>query len=149
VQPPTTPPSKPAPAPASLPLRAETPSETQIQALLKAWLDAKTSILAGKNSRIPLELLARPSQVDRLRAERDSDQSRGETQTISTAITSLAIDERDGNRITTTVNLRYADQRLNAKGGPQGESTKLELRIRYVFRRDGGIWRLANFQRAL
>ncbi|MBM5814041.1 MAG: DUF4101 domain-containing protein [Cyanobacteria bacterium M_DeepCast_100m_m1_067] len=138
----------PAPAPASLPLRAEAPSEAQVQALLEAWLDAKASILAGKNSRIPLEVLARPSQVDRLEAERDSDQARGETQTISTAITSLAIDERDGNRIATTVNLRYADQRLNAKGDPQGEPTKLELRNRYVFGRDGGIWRLVSFQKA-
>ena len=137
-----------APAPASLPLRAEAPSEAQVQALLEAWLDAKASILAGKNSRIPLEVLARPSQVARLEAERDSDQARGETQTISTAITSLAIDERDGNRIATTVNLRYADQRLNAKGDPQGEPTKLELRNRYVFGRDGGIWRLVSFQKA-
>jgi hypothetical protein len=46
------------------------------------------------------------------------------------------------------VNLRYADQRLNAKGDPQGEPTKLELRNRYVFGRDGGIWRLASFQKA-
>ena len=144
--------SKPAapqtPAPASLPLRSESPSEAQVQALLEAWLDAKASILAGKTSRIPLEVLARPSQVDRLEAERASDQARGETQTVSTAITSLAIDERDGNRIATTVNLRYADQRLNAKGDPQGEPTKLELRNRYVFGRDGGIWRLASFQKA-
>jgi hypothetical protein len=86
--------------------------------------------------------------VDRLEAERASDQARGETQTVSTAIISLAIDERDGNRIATTVNLRYADQRLNAKGDPQGEPTKLELRNRYVFGRDGGIWRLASFQKA-
>ena len=138
----------PAPAPATLPLRAEAPSEAQVQALLEAWLDAKASILAGKNSRIPLEVLARPSQVDRLEAERDSDQARGETQTISTAITSVAIDEQGANRIAATVNLRYADQRLNAKGDPQGEPTKLELRNRYVFGRDGGIWRLVSFQKA-
>ncbi|MCP9891919.1 ARC6/PARC6 family protein [Cyanobium sp. Aljojuca 7D2] len=144
---PTAPPA-PAPAPATLPLRAEAPSEAQVQALLEAWLDAKASILAGKNSRIPLEVLARPSQVDRLEAERDSDQARGETQTISTAITSMAIDEQGANRIAATVNLRYADQRLNAKGDPQGEPTKLELRNRYVFGRDGGIWRLVSFQKA-
>lgn len=138
----------PAPAPAALPLRAEAPNEAQIQALLEAWLDAKAAILAGKNSRIPLEVLARATQVDRLKAERDADQARGETQTISTAITSLAIDERDGNRIATTVNLRYSDQRLNAKRDPEGEPTKLELRNRYVFGRDGGIWRLVSFQKA-
>jgi hypothetical protein len=138
----------PAPAAAPIPLRAEAPSEAQVQALLEAWLDAKAAILAGKNSQIPLEVLARPTQVDRLESERASDQSRGETQTISTSITALAIDERDPNRIAATVNLRYADQRLNAKGDPEGDPTKLELRNRYVFARDGGLWRLASFQKA-
>ncbi|WP_094560218.1 ARC6/PARC6 family protein [Synechococcus sp. 8F6] len=134
--------------PATVPLRAETPSEEQVQALLEAWLDAKASILAGKNSRIPLEMLARPTQLSRLEAERAADQARGETQTISTAITSVVIDEQSANRIAATVNLRYADQRLNAKGDPQGEPTKLALRNRYVFGRDGGIWRLVSFQKA-
>jgi hypothetical protein len=138
----------PTPAAAPIPLRAEAPSEAQVQALLEAWLDAKAAILAGKNSQIPLEVLARPTQVDRLESERASDQSRGETQTISTSITALAIDERDPNRIAATVNLRYADQRLNAKGDPEGDPTKLELRNRYVFARDGGLWRLASFQKA-
>ena len=88
------------------------------------------------------------NQVDRLESERASDQARGETQTISTSITALAIEERDPNRIAATVALRYADQRLNAKGDPEGNPTKLELRNRYVFARDGGLWRLVSFQKA-
>jgi hypothetical protein len=138
----------PAPVADAIPLRAEAPSEAQVQALLEAWLDAKADILAGKNNRIPLEMLARPTQVDRLESERASDQARGETQTISTSITALAIEERDPNRIAATVALRYADQRLNAKGDPEGNPTKLELRNRYVFARDGGLWRLVSFQKA-
>jgi hypothetical protein len=138
----------PAPVADAIPLRAEAPSEAQVQALLEAGLDAKADILAGKNNRIPLEMLARPTQVDRLESERASDQARGETQTISTSITALAIEERDPNRIAATVALRYADQRLNAKGDPEGNPTKLELRNRYVFARDGGVWRLASFQKA-
>ena len=141
-------PPAPAPTSPSLPLRAATPSDAQVQALLEAWLDAKAAVLAGKNSRLPLEVLARPGQVDRLAAERRSDQARGETQTISTTITSLVIDERDGSRIAATVNLRYADQRLNANGDPEGGPTKLELRNRYVFGRDGDIWRLVSFGKA-
>ena len=132
----------------SLPLREEAPSEAQVQALLEAWLDAKAAILAGKDSRIPLEVLARPSQLDRLASERDADQARGETQTISTDITNLVINERDANRIAATVGLSYTDQRLNAKGDPQGEPSKMELRNLYVFGRDGGIWRLVSFQKA-
>ncbi len=138
----------PAPAATDVPLRAEAPNEDQVQALLEAWLDAKAAILAGKDSRIPLEVLARPAQVDRLESERAADQGRGETQTISTSITALTITERDPNRIAATVNLRYGDQRLNAKGDPEGEPTKLQLRNRYVFGRDGGIWRLVSFQKA-
>ena len=138
----------PAPAAPAIPLRADAPSEAEVQALLEAWLDAKAAILAGKDSRIPLEVLARPTQVDRLESERAADQARGETQTISTNITALAIEERDPKRIAATVSLRYADQRLNAKGDPEGDPTKLELRNRYVFARDGGLWRLASFQKA-
>lgn len=144
-----TPPVKATPAAEpSLPLREESPSEAQVQALLEAWLDAKAAILAGKDSRIPLEVLARPSQLDRLALERDADQARGETQTISTDITNLVINERDANRIAATVGLSYTDQRLNAKGDPQGEPSKMELRNLYVFGRDGGIWRLVSFQKA-
>jgi len=120
----------------------------QVQALLEAWLDAKAAILAGKDSRMPVEGLARASLVGRLEAERASDQARGETQTISTSITGLTIEERDTNRIAATVILSYSDQRLNAKGDPEGEPTKLQLRNRYVFGREGGIWRVANFSKA-
>ena len=144
----STAPKPPAPAETAIPVRAEAPSEAQVQALLEAWLDAKAAILAGKDSLIPLEVLARPIQVDRLESERAADRARGETQTISTSITSLTIDERDSNRIAATVNLRYAEQRLNAKGDPEGDPNKLELRNRYVFGRDGGLWRLVSFQKA-
>ena len=136
------------PAKAPLPLRDEAPSEAQVRDLLEAWLDAKSAILAGNDSRLPLEDLARPSQLDRLASERNSDRARGETQSISTDITNLVIDERDANRIAATVGLRYSDQRLNAKGDPQGEPSKIELRNLYVFGRDGGIWRLVSFQKA-
>jgi hypothetical protein len=135
------------PAEATLPLRDEAPSEAQVRNLLEAWLDAKSAILAGKNSRIPLEVLARPTQLDRLASERNADQARGETQTISTDITNLVINERNANRIAATVGLRYSDQRLNAKGDPQGEPSKMDLRNLYVFGRDGGIWRLVSFQK--
>ena len=137
-----------APASAELPLRADSPSEAQVQALLEAWLDAKAATLAGKDSRMPVEGLARASLVGRLEAERASDQARGETQTISTSITGLTIEERDTNRIAATVILSYSDQRLNAKGDPEGEPTKLQLRNRYVFGREGGIWRVASFSKA-
>ena len=150
------PPPLPAPVPATaavptsaeLPLRADSPSEAQVQALLEAWLDAKAATLAGKDSRMPVEGLARASLVGRLEAERASDQARGETQTISTSITGLTIEERDTNRIAATVILSYSDQRLNAKGDPEGEPTKLQLRNRYVFGREGGIWRVASFSKA-
>ena len=44
--------------------------------------------------------------------------------------------------------LSYSDQRLNAKDDPEGEPTKLQLRNRYVFGREGGIWRVASFSKA-
>jgi hypothetical protein len=146
--PPTLPVKATPPAKDPLPLRDEAPSEAQVRDLLEAWLDAKSAILAGKDSRIPLEVLARPSQLDRLASERNADRVLGETQIITTDLTNLAIDERDANRIAATVELRYSNQRLNAKGDPQGEPSRIELRNLYVFSRDGGIWRLVSFQKA-
>ena len=146
--PPTLPVKATPPAKDPLPLRDEAPSEAQVRDLLEAWLDAKSAILAGKDSRIPLEVLARPSQLDRLASERNADRVLGETQIITTDLTNLAIDERDANRIAATVELRYSNQRLNTKGDPQGEPSRIELRNLYVFSRDGGIWRLVSFQKA-
>jgi len=137
-----------APASAAIPLRADSPSEAQIQALLEAWLDAKAAVLAGKDSPMPVEQLARSSLVGQLEAQRASDEARGGTLTVTTTITGLTIEERDTNRIAATVNLSYAEQRLNANGDPQGEPTKLLLRNRYVFGREGGVWRVASFSKA-
>jgi hypothetical protein len=143
-----TPAPAPAPTPAEIPLGAATPSEAELQALLEAWLDAKAAILAGKDSRSPVDGLAKPSLVRQLASERAADQARGESLRITTNITGLTIDARDANRIVATVSLSYSDQRLNAKGDPQGEPSALQLRNRYVFGREGGIWRVASFSKA-
>ena len=59
------------------------------------------------------------------------------------------LEESSPKRIAAVATIDYSDQRLDGAGQPQGRPTRLPaLRNRYVFGRDGGIWRLVSFQRA-
>ena len=145
VKPALPPPPKPQP---QVPLTVDEPSDAQLQALLEAWLNAKAAVLAGKTSTLPLDELARPQLVANLQADRNADQSRGESQTITAQVQALQIEDRSPIRIAASVNLDYSETHLGPDGTPTGPATKLQLRNRYVFARDGGTWRLASFQRA-
>lgn len=143
-------PKPPAPAPEpALPLKAETPSEVQLRTLLVAWLEAKAAVLAGREADHPVNSLAGPIQVQRLEQERAEDRAASTTQEITTTVEGLTIEERDANRIAATVQLRYADRRLDAAGQPVGKPTELQLTNRYVFGRGAdGIWRIVSFRKA-
>ncbi len=149
-------PPAPAPAPAptanptpALPLKAEAPSEAQLRTLLEAWLEAKATVLAGREPDQPPDSLASSTQVQRLQQERAEDRAASTTQEITTTVEGLSIDERDGNRIAATVQLRYADRRLDAAGQAVGAPTSLQLTNRYVFGRGAdGIWRMVSFRKA-
>ena len=150
---PGAPPAPPKPAPprpaAEVPLRSDTPAPAELQALLEAWLQAKATVLAGRNSAAPLAQLARENQVQRLESERREDASRGQTQRIETTVSDLTVESRSANRIAVLATIGYSDQRLDAGGQPVGEATRIPaLRNRYVFGRDQGTWRLVSFQRA-
>ncbi len=138
----------PAPAPA-LPLKAEAPSEAQLRTLLEAWLEAKATVLAGREPNRPLDALASPGQVASVQRERTQDQAASTSQEIKTAVEALTVDERDPNRIAATVQLRYANRRLDAAGQPVEKSSELQLTNRYVFSRGAdGIWRMVSFRKA-
>jgi hypothetical protein len=159
-KPPAAKPSGPPPAPSAkppvttrpasaVPLTAETPGEQELQALLEAWLEAKAAVLAGRNSAVPLEQLARDNQLQRLQSERGEDAARGQTQRIETTVSNLEVESSSPRRIAVLATIGYSDQRLDGGGQPVGEPTRIAaLRNRYVFARDGGTWRLVSFQRA-
>jgi hypothetical protein len=144
------PPARPAavrPSP-QLPLTAAEPSDAELRGLLEAWLTAKANVLAGRNSALPLAELARETQVERLEAERRSDASRGETQTIETRITALEVLERSPSRIALRASLDYSDSRLGSGGAVLDRTPATSLTNQYVFARDGQTWRLVAFGRA-
>ncbi len=152
-QPGATPSAPPKPAPpqpaAEVPLRSDSPAPAELRALLEAWLQAKATVLAGRNSAAPLAQLARENQVQRLEAERREDASRGQSQRIETSVSDLTVESRSAKRIAVLATISYSDQRLDAGGQPVGEATRIPaLRNRYVFGRDQGTWRLVSFQRA-
>jgi hypothetical protein len=147
-------PEKPAAAPAvpaqpQLPLRTDTPSAEQVRGLLEGWLSAKAAVLAGQQPAIPLDRLARDTQLQRLAAEQREDKALNQTQRITAKVVDFKLEESSPKRIAAVATIDYSDQRLDGAGQPQGRPTRLPaLRNRYVFGRDGGIWRLVSFQRA-
>jgi hypothetical protein len=142
------PPTPEQPAAAKLPLSLEQPSQADLQALLEAWLAAKAAVLAGGNSDQPLADLARPSLVSRVESQQAANLQRGERETVTATLTSFRISERSANRVAAEVILRYSDERRSADGQLLSSTPSSELRNTYVFARDGGIWRLASFQKA-
>jgi hypothetical protein len=125
------------------PLVAPTPSAAQIQSLLESWLAIKTSVLAGAPAPAGLEKIARETQVQRLRSERQEDAALGQTQNLSIGVRSLAITERSPDRIAATAELSYSDSRRTRDGKLVERTAPKLLRNVYVFGRDGDSWRLA------
>jgi hypothetical protein len=143
---------KPADAPAakegssaqrSLPLRSAAPSELEIRTLLEAWLNAKSTVMAGEEAPALLEEIARPAPIERLKSERDQDKARGETQVINVRVKDLSISERSPLRIAVTADLDYSDSRRDATGKERESTAPTTLRNEYVFGRDGDVWRVA------
>jgi len=133
----------------ALPLRSDAPGATEVQALLEGWLAAKAAVLAGKQPAVPLNQIARDTQLRRLTAEQRDDQARNQTQRIEAKVVDFQLESSTPSRISALATIDYSDQRLNAAGQPQGQPTRLPaLRNRYVFARDEGTWRLVSFQRA-
>ena len=132
---------------AKLPLTLSEPSEADLKTLLEAWLAAKAAVLAGRDSRIPLDDLARSEQVQRLEAQRRSDAARGETQKVASSITTFEVLERSPKRIAARVTLNYSDSRLGSSGTELGSTAPTTLVNQYVFARDGDTWKLVAFGR--
>lgn len=132
----------------ALPLQAAEPSEAQLRALLEAWLAAKAAVLAGQSSSLPLNELARESQVQRLEAERSRDAARRETQRVKATVTGFEVLERGPARLVARVSLDYSDSRLDSAGTTLERTGPTTLTNRYVFARDGQTWRLVAFSPA-
>ena len=146
---PALPAQAPTPKPvASLPLKASEPSDDELKTLLQAWLTAKATVLAGRESSVPLDDLARSQLVERLQGERSSDAARNETQKIEASISSLEVLEKAPSRIVVKATLDYNDSRMGADGAVLGRTEPTTLINRYVFARDGEIWKLVAFGKA-
>ncbi len=139
--------SSPAGAPTAaaaveLPLTAAEPDEDQLKGLLQAWLDAKSTVLAGGEISDDLERMARPRPIERLRRERGVDRGRGQSQKIEVKVRDLTIEERSPIRIAALAELDYRDERRDAQGKVIERFGPTTLRNLYVFGRDEGRWRV-------
>jgi hypothetical protein len=143
----TTPSQPPQPQPtATLPLTAAEPSEVQLQALLEAWLKAKAAVLAGEQSPLPLNQLARAPQLQVLERQLQANRREGTTEILKATVDSFSIRERTPQRIEAEVSLSYSDQRLGSDGKVLNRTPSTTLNNTYVFGRDGDRWLLVAYQ---
>mgnify|MGYP006270725551 CR=1 FL=1 len=134
------------PASSNLPLTIAEPTDAQLKALLSAWLDAKSAVLAGQPAAEPLTDLARPLLISRLELQQKENRSRNEVEAINATVLSLQIRERGPQRIAAAVNLTYSDERRAANGSVLSRTPASELRNIYVFARDGETWHVAAYR---
>ena len=141
---------QPLPAPrlprSTLPPTSAEPTNVELQALLAAWLQAKASLLAGRQPAVALSDLARPLLIERLQRQEADNRNRNVSETIEADVESLAIRERGPRRIRAAVLLRYSDERRDASGALLSRTPPRELRNVYVFARDGNAWKVADFR---
>ena len=132
----------------ALPLTAAEPSEAQLKTLLQAWLDGKAALLAGNQPALPLDQLARSTEVQRVERQLQANQADGSSESIQAQITAFRISERTPRRIAAEVTLNYSDRRRGSDGQVISETTDTTLRNRYVFGRDGERWLLVAYASA-
>ncbi|WP_094554639.1 IMS domain-containing protein [Synechococcus sp. 1G10] len=127
------------------PLTSAAPSQEEVRRLLEDWLAAKAAILDGGNSQANLDQLARPALVADLRSQARTLKARGEQQQVQARIQQFKVINQSPRRIEADVQLDYSEER-RAGGKVIQPRTKAELKNIYVFARDGGTWKLADFR---
>jgi hypothetical protein len=142
-------PTSASPPPAALttpaPLTSATPSQQEVRRLLDDWLAAKAALLGGRSSQANLDQLARPALVADLRSQARTLKARGEQQEVQARIQQFQLINQSPRRIEADVQLDYSEERRAGDKVIQPR-TNAELRNIYVFARDGGTWKLADFR---
>ncbi|MCP9819243.1 DUF4101 domain-containing protein [Synechococcus sp. Cruz-9H2] len=139
----TSPPPPTAASPA--PLTSAAPSQEEMRRLLEDWLAAKATLLGGGSSQANIDQLARPALVADLLSQARTLKARGEQQQVQARIQQFQVINQTPRRIEADVQLDYSEER-RAGGKVIQPRTKAELRNIYVFARDGGTWKLADFR---
>jgi hypothetical protein len=127
------------------PLTSATPSQQEVRRLLDDWLAAKAALLGGRSSQANLDQLARPALVADLRSQARTLKARGEQQEVQARIQQFQLINQSPRRIEADVQLDYSEERRAGDKVIQPR-TNAELRNIYVFARDGGTWKLADFR---
>ncbi|MCT0248869.1 IMS domain-containing protein [Synechococcus sp. CS-205] len=141
-------PSPPAPpqTAAPVPLTSADPSQDDVRRLLESWLAAKAALLDGRSTAADLDQLARPALVRELRSQARRLEARGQRQKMEATIRQFSLTDRSPRRIEADVQLDYSEE-IRSGDKVIEPRTSADLRNIYVFARDGGTWKLADFRR--
>lgn len=141
-------PSPPAPpqTAAPVPLTSANPSQDDVRRLLESWLAAKAALLDGRSTAADLDQLARPALVRELRSQARRLEARGQRQKMEATIRQFSLTDRSPRRIEADVQLDYSEE-IRSGDKVIEPRTSADLRNIYVFGRDGGTWKLADFRR--
>ncbi len=148
VAPPRPPAAAPAPRPVVAPRPAPVASPEQASAdLLRRWLAAKASLMAGNGDAAPLRALAVPALVDSAEASRQADAARGRRRRVTADLQQATLSSDAPGRRELRATIRYSEQLLAADGSVIESWAPTTLRNTYVLHQqpDGG-WLVADFR---
>ncbi|EAQ76019.1 MULTISPECIES: IMS domain-containing protein [unclassified Synechococcus] len=126
------------------PLTSASPTQQEVRLLLERWLAAKAALLDGRSSQADLDQLARPALVADLRSQARGLKALGEQQQVQARIQQFRLTNQSPRRIEADVQLDYSEERRSGDKVIKPR-TNAQLRNIYVFARDGGTWKLADF----
>jgi hypothetical protein len=118
------------------------PDETYLSSVLSKWLGIKTQVLSGSGIPKSIQLVGTTEAIERLKAERNEDKRREETQKISAQLIDLKIIRRQPERIEVTATLSYSDERLNQSSEVIGRTPKHVFKKRYILVNRGSAWQV-------
>ena len=115
--------------------------------LLRRWLAAKASLMAGNGDAAPLRALAVPALVDSAEASRQADAALGRRLRVTADLQQVTLSSDAPGRRELRATIRYSEQLLAADGSVIKSSGPTTLRNTYVLHQQpGGGWLVADFR---
>lgn len=118
------------------------PDKVKLLFILSEWLKIKSKTLAGLTIPSEAKFFATPEALERLKAERNEDESRGEIQRIIAKVIDLQIIDRQSKRVDVDATLSYQDERLNRNNMVIEKTPKYIFKKRYTLVNRDSNWQI-------
>ena len=125
-------------------LTEASPSLEEIRNLINAWLQGKSSYLAG-NSEINLSKIVNNALIERTIEERKSDIKKGIYKKIDSQILKVSLLSQNSSRISVLVEMDYEEKIIKSPGELLNQTSLTPLKVKYILGFSNKSWKLVDF----